>query len=100
MADGKDLTAARRGIFFSTASALLVSGLIMIVGAGSRNEMLDESFTINQLSQFILIYVGTVGVCMFSIGFIAAAISSMLTVPLGALITVGSLLTDQKKTGG
>lgn len=97
MADGKTLAAARRGITFSTISALLVSSLILIVGAGSRTEMVEDSFTISQLSQFIRAYVGTVGVSVFALGFIAAALSSMLTVPLGAMITAESLLIADDK---
>ena len=97
MADGKTLAAARRGIAFSTTAALLVSSLILIVGAGSRAELVEDFFTISQLSEFIRTYVGDVGVSVFAMGFIAAGLSSMLTVPLGAIIAAESLLIEEDK---
>ena len=97
MADGKTLAAARRGIAFSTAAALLVSSLILIVGSGSRAELVEDSFTISLLSEFIRTYVGDVGVSVFALGFIAAGLSSMLTVPLGAIIAAESLLIEEDK---
>jgi hypothetical protein len=37
--------------------------------------------------------IGTVGLWLFCVGFIAAALSSMLTVPLGAALTVNTMFT-------
>ena len=36
------------------------------------------------------------GVVVFAIGFIAAALSSMLTVPLGAALTADSIFSDEE----
>ena len=100
MAKGKELGSARRGIAFSTASALVVSVLILIVGAGYHNWQPEdgekgEQFSITQLGSFIKQFVGEEGVVVFAIGFIAAALSSMLTVPLGAALTADSVFSDE-----
>ena len=63
MAKGKELGSARRGIAFSTASALVVSVLILIVGAGYHNWQPEEGekgeqFSITQLGSFIKQFVG------------------------------------------
>lgn len=94
MAKGKGLASAQRGIAFSTVSALMVSVLIMIVGAGYHQEGASNKFSITQLGGFIEQFVGKAGVVVFAIGFIAAALSSMLTVPLGAALTADSVFSD------
>ena len=43
-------------------------------------------------------YLGVAGVWTFGIGFIAAALSSMLTVPLGAVITADTVFTISRRT--
>ena len=113
MAEGKKLRAAQRGIAFSTVSAFIVSVLILIVGAGYHNElnnktdgaaMLEcqesgEMFRITDLACFLFQYVGQAGVVVYSVGFIAAALSSMLTTPLGAALTADSVFSELG-TGG
>ena len=124
MAEGKKLRSAQRGIAFSTFSAFIVSVLILIVGAGYHNEKYQDSimtnttisltsssnttntgteeeeggstrFSITQLAEFLYQYVGQGGVAVYSVGFIAAALSSMLTVPLGAALTADSVFSDR-----
>ena len=95
MAKGKSIGETQRGIAFSTMAALCVSVLILIVGSGMQDQDSSESFTISQLSQFIQDYVGQAGVVVFAVGFIAAAFSSMLTVPLGAALTADSIFSDE-----
>ena len=95
MAKGKAIGEMQRGITFSTVAALCVSVLILIVGAGMQNKKSDDSFTIAQLSDFLAEFVGQAGVVVFAIGFIAAALSSMLTVPLGAALTADSIFSDE-----
>ena len=100
MAKGKELGPARRGIAFSTASALVVSVLILIVGQGYHSWEPEDGkksrqFSITQLGGFIKHFVGEGGVIVFAIGFIAAALSSMLTVPLGAALTADSVFSDE-----
>ena len=99
MAKGKELVPAQRGIAFSTASALMVSVLIMIVGAGYhvQNTGAFTSFSITYLAVFIEQFVGKAGVVVFAVGFIAAALSSMLTVPLGAALTADSVFSEEKE---
>lgn len=97
MAKGKELVSAQRGIAFSTVSALMVSVLIMIVGSGYHQEGSSAKFTITQLAVFIEQFVGQSGVVVFAIGFIAAALSSMLTVPLGAALTADSVFSDESE---
>ena len=95
MAKGKDLSTAQRGIALSVTSALVVSALILIVGAGFHHDGGPvTSFTISQLSKFIEQWVGQTGVIIFAIGFIAAALSSMLTIPLGAAITADTVFSQ------
>jgi len=96
MAKGKELVSAQRGIAFSTVSALMVSVLIMIVGAGYHQEGAAAKFTITQLAVFITQFVGKAGVVVFAVGFIAAALSSMLTVPLGAALTADSVFSEER----
>jgi len=96
MAKGKELVSAQRGIAFSTISALMVSVLIMIVGAGYHQEGAAAKFTITQLAVFITQFVGNAGVVVFAVGFIAAALSSMLTVPLGAALTADSVFSEER----
>ena len=96
MAKGQTLPAAQRGIAFSTVSALMVSVLIMVVGAGYHKERTLYYFSITHLGPFIQSIIGTGGVVIFSVGFVAASFSSMLTVPLGATLTLDSLFVDEK----
>ena len=98
MAKGKKLSTAQRGIALSTISALVVSTLILIVGAGFHQDGgPTTSFTISQLSVFIEQFVGETGVIIFAVGFIAAALSSMLTIPLGAAITADTVFSEDKE---
>ena len=96
MAKGQSLPAAQRGIAFSTISALVVSLLIMMIGSGYHSQRQHFYFSITQLGPFIEQFVGKVGVVIFSIGFVAASFSSMLTVPLGAALTIDSLFVDEE----
>ena len=59
----------------------------------------DEDFSIQYLADVIEDTVGTVGLIMFSLGFMAAAVSSMITVALGAAITADSMFTIKKENG-
>ena len=98
MAKGKDLSTAQRGIALSVSSALVVSTLILIVGAGFHQDGgPTTSFTISQLSVFIEQFVGQTGVIIFAVGFIAAALSSMLTIPLGAAITADTVFSEDSE---
>jgi Mn2+/Fe2+ NRAMP family transporter len=95
MAKGKSLRPAQRGIGFSTASAFVVSVLILIVGSGNyQEEESGQRFKIADLANKIADFYGTAGVVIFGIGFISAALSSMLTVPLGAALTADSVFSD------
>ena len=95
MARGRSLGSAQRGIAFSTISAFAVSVLILTVGAGYHKvENRDTNFSITQLAAFLQEFVGTTGVTIYSLGFIAAALSSMLTVPLGAALTADSVFSE------
>eukprot|EP00088_Acartia_fossae_P052510 TRINITY_DN5933_c0_g1_i2.p1 TRINITY_DN5933_c0_g1~~TRINITY_DN5933_c0_g1_i2.p1 ORF type:complete len:522 (-),score=114.63 TRINITY_DN5933_c0_g1_i2:342-1907(-) len=96
MAKGKSLRPAQRGIGFSTASAFVVSVLILIVGSGNYDENGSaDKFRIADLANKIEELYSTAGVVIFGIGFIAAALSSMLTVPLGAALTADSVFSDE-----
>eukprot|EP00090_Calanus_glacialis_P015801 TRINITY_DN24887_c0_g1_i1.p1 TRINITY_DN24887_c0_g1~~TRINITY_DN24887_c0_g1_i1.p1 ORF type:complete len:422 (+),score=127.74 TRINITY_DN24887_c0_g1_i1:187-1266(+) len=97
MAKGRQLGSAQRGIAFSTVSAVAVSILILIVGSGFHQDGGSTTFTISQLSAFIYKFLGTAGVVVFSLGFIAAALSSILTCPLAAALTADSVLTFKEK---
>jgi len=92
MAEGKSLGQAQRGIAFSTSMALIVSVLILIVGDGTYMQSKGQ-FTIASLSGIIERLTGAAGLWVFGIGFIAAALSSMLTVPLGAVMTAESVFS-------
>jgi len=94
MAKGRTLGSAQRGIAFSTVSAFVVSVLILTVGAGYHNERTETNFSVTDLAKFIQKFVGIIGVSIYSLGFIAAALSSMLTVPLGAALTADSVFSD------
>lgn len=95
MAKGRSLGSTQRGIAFSTISAFVVSVLILIVGAGYHNDPnREQKFTITDLGSFIEKFVGVAGVTVYALGFIAAALSSMLTVPLGAALTADSVFSD------
>ena len=94
MAKGRTLGSAQRGIAFSTISAFVVSVLILTVGAGYHKDRTDSNFSVTDLAKFIQQFVGVIGVSIYSVGFIAAALSSMLTVPLGAALTADSVFSD------
>merc|ERR1719412_2055121 len=97
MAKGKSLDSAQRGIAFSTISAMEVSVLILIVGAETfpeTGEKSDEPFSIEILANLIRSLCGEIGVIVFAVGFISAALSSMLAVPLGAALTADSLFSE------
>ena len=96
MAEGKDLKSAQRGIGFSTFSAFLVSALILIVGSGNFENGSTDEFDISDISDAISGFFGTAGVVIYAMGFISAALSSMLTVALGAALTADSLFTDKE----
>ena len=92
MAQGRDIKSAQRGIAFSTIAAMIVSELILLVGAGANgSEDKIGKFTIDKLSAFIEQFVGKEGVVVFAIGFIAASLSSQLTMPLGATVLIESV---------
>ena len=84
---GRELKSAQRGIAFSTGSAVSVSILILIVGSGFHQDGATKAFSISQLGDFIFEFLGTFGVVIFSLGFIGAAFSSILTCPLAASLT-------------
>ena len=95
------MKSAQRGIAFSTFCAFLVSSLILIVGSGDYgNEIIDEpadEFEIADIADAISKFFGTPGVVLYSLGFISAALSSMLTVCLGAALTADSLFSADHK---
>merc|ERR550539_2374139 len=66
---------------------------------GTEEEEEEEGgsnrFSITQLAEFLYQFVGQGGVAVYSVGFIAAALSSMLTVPLGAALTADSVFSDR-----
>ena len=87
MVDVEDASSCHR-------SALAVSVLILIVGAGANSQISGGGFKILQLVPVIREQLGEVGVVIFALGFIAAALSSMLTVPLGAALTADSVFSE------
>jgi len=91
MAEGKSLRQAQRGIAFSTSMAFIVSVLILIVGDGTQ--LSDGQFTIENLSDTIERLTGRAGLWIFGLGFIAAALSSMLVSPLGSVLTCDSVFS-------
>lgn len=97
MAKGQRLASAQRGIAFSTVMAFLISVLILIVGDGTYGDTRNGAFTIESLVEIIKRLTGETGTWVFGLGFIAAALSSMLTVPLGAALTANSILTINKE---
>ena len=66
----------------------------------SGQESDSAQFRITDLACFLSQYVGQAGVVVYSLGFIAAALSSMLTVPLGAAITADSVFSDRQSLDG
>ena len=60
MAEGKEIKGAQRGIAFSTGSALAVSVLILIVGAGANSQITGGGFKILQLVPVIKDQLGEV----------------------------------------
>ena len=100
MAEGKTLRNAQRGIAFSTFCAFLVSSLILIVGSGDHGDEITDEFQIADIADAVERFFGTTGVVIYAMGFISAALSSMLTVSLGAALTANSMFTydpDQKR---
>ena len=90
MAEGKTLAQAQRGIAFSTFMTFIVSMLIMIVGDGTK--LKDTGvFTIASLSETVEKLTGAAGLWIFGLGFIAAAVSSMIVSPLGSVMTCESV---------
>ena len=67
------------------------------MGSGYHQEGSSAKFTITQLAVFIEQFVGQSGVVIFAIGFIAAALSSMLAVPLGAALTADSVFSEERE---
>ena len=57
-------------------------------------------FSIEDLADLILATVGEGGLWVFGLGFIAAAISSMLTTALGAVLTIESMFTVKREDIG
>lgn len=97
MAVGTTMADCRRGIAFSTVSALIVSLLIMIVGSGSAKEADNlGKFNIGLLADAIEHYFGKVGTFAFALGFVAAALSSMLTAVLGIVSAAEGLVLSPK----
>jgi len=98
MAVGKELNACRRGIAFSTVSTLIVSLLIMVVGSSSARRVPDlGSFNIGLLADSIQEYFGKPGTFAFALGFIAAALSSMLTVVIGSALCAEGLIVTERQ---
>ena len=64
------------------------------MGAGANSQISGGGFKILQLVPVIREQLGEVGVVIFALGFIAAALSSMLTVPLGAALTADSVFSE------
>jgi len=64
----------------------------MIVGQGTYVQS-DGKFTIASLAGLIEEHTGKFGIWMYGIGFIAAAFSSMLVVPLASAVTAESVFT-------
>jgi len=97
MATGRSLSSTRRGIAISHSATFLVSALILLSANGSvqhsnNSSMLESNdFTVSHLSDAIKKHFGDWACFVFAFGFIAAALSSMLTVPLGAAITAESV---------
>lgn len=98
LAEGENLGKAQRGIAFAVMASLVVSVLIMIIGDGvEKVEDQDGSaFTILYMADLIEEAVGIPGLWVFGIGFIAAAISSVITVALAAALTCDSMLGERK----
>ena len=95
MANGKTLKNARSGIACSTSLAMIVSVLILIVGSIiDQEEGSEKPFTIQLIGDTVQKKTGTFGLVVYALGFIAAAVSSMLAVPLGAALTVYSVFSD------
>jgi len=88
MAVGKSLWQARAGIAFSTIATLITSILILICGTGAPD---GEDFDVYTLADVIRDKTGLMGHWCFSVGFVAAAVSSMITCALGAAVTIDSL---------
>lgn len=98
MAEGKTLAQAQRGIAFSTVMTFLVSVLIMVVGDGTTRNITPSGtggaskvFTIASLGVTVEQLTGRLGLWIFGLGFIAAALSSMIVAPLGSVMTCESV---------
>ena len=92
MAVGKELNACRRGIAFSTVSTLIVSLLIMVVGSSAGRVPDLGSFNIGLLADSIQQHFGIPGTFAFALGFIAAALSSMLTTIIASALAAEGLI--------
>ena len=57
---------------------------------------MDGAFSVEDLADLIQSVIGDGGLWVFGLGFIAAALSSMLTVPLGAALTADSMFTEKE----
>ncbi|CAE7323226.1 unnamed protein product [Symbiodinium natans] len=103
MARQKTLAECRRGIAFSTLSALIVSVLILIVASSVFKAQAGAAgrFSIIDLADSIYGYFGTAGTTFFALGFVSAALSSMLTVIMGsAMASEGLLLQPTQDAEG
>ena len=99
MAKKRKKLEAQKGIAFATFLAFLVSSLILIIGSGTKT--INGEFHISQVAEWIGVQLPGGGQATFSIGFIAAALSSMMSCALGAAVTAKTVLSGpDKKTGG
>eukprot|EP00913_Durusdinium_trenchii_P030515 g28584.t1 len=97
MAIGKRLRDCRRGIAFSNLATLIVSVLIMVVGSGSAQSSELRTFDIGLLADAIQRHFGHLGTITFAVGFVAAALSSMLTTILGVVLAAEGLVLPPGK---
>ena len=92
MAKDRKKPKAQKGIAFAT---FRVSSLILIVGSSTKN--IGDEFHISQMAESIGDQLPDGGQEIFSIGFIAAALSSMMTCALGAAVTANTVLSEPDK---
>merc|ERR550539_467750 len=79
----------------TTTTSFTSSNNATNTGTEEEEEGGSNRFSITQLAEFLYQFVGQGGVAVYSLGFIAAALSSMLTVPLGAALTADSVFSDR-----
>merc|ERR550539_2049465 len=79
----------------TTTTSFTSSNNATNTGTEEEEEGGSNRFSITQLAEFLYQFVGQGGVAVYSVGFIAAALSSMLTVPLGAALTADSVFSDR-----